>query len=65
MNREKDNLHEAYLLYVEKPETKKTGECQKVDGRGWSDEKASASNSASLYVDNVSGIHCTKYHPCD
>ncbi len=56
-----DKLHQTYLTYVEQPNTEKTGECQKVDGRGWKDTKQTSENSATLYVDTVSGIHCTKY----
>jgi hypothetical protein len=56
-----DKLEKAYLHYVEQPETPKTGECQRVDGRGWEDSKSTSFVTASLYVDTVSGINCTKY----
>lgn len=56
-----DKLEKAYLTYVEQPETPETGECQRVDGRGWDDSKSTSYGNASLYVDTVSGINCTQY----
>lgn len=64
LHKSNKSLDKSYQTYVEKPETKKTGDCQKVDGRGWEDTKKQASSSAQLYVDNVSGVHCTKYYDC-
>lgn len=60
-----ENLEKAYLSYTNKPETPVTGECQKVDGRGWEDTKVEATASASLYVESVSKTATTEYFDCD
>lgn len=60
-----DGLHESYLIYTDSPETKKTGDCQQVDGRGWVDTRQSSLESAKVYIANAEGIPGTvKYHPC-
>lgn len=56
MRKKIDKLHEAYLIYTDSPQTSIDGSCQKVDGRGWADEKRSAFSKAELYVKNAEGV---------